>query len=640
METATTESRPPTCSLALRRAHASPVAGRLASLLPGLVAALVVAGLGIADGGYFATAWGPATLVFLVAAALALLVQPRPNLGLRSLAIPALLGLLVLWTLASSAWGSPSEAVPEAERTLVYFSAALALALVLRRGATTGLLIGLWAGSTAVCLYALATRLFPEQLAVFDPIAGYRLSEPIGYWNALGLLASLGTLLALGLVSRAEPLLIRLPAAASVVPLALTCYFTFSRGAWLALAAGLLVALMLDPRRLQLALTTVVVVPWAALAVLLASRSGPLTESGRHTLAAAAVDGRELVAVGVGLALFAAGAVAILAVLEPRVRVARVAHRVGSGALVAGVVALVIGAVLVLGGPAAIARSFAADPTADGAELNDRLFNLSGSGRVAQWRIALDASSEHPVLGFGAGSYERYWLEHRDTPISVRDAHNLYLELLSELGPVGPALMLALFGFTLVIAVRQRHRPLVPIAAAVLVAYMAHAGIDWDWEFPVLTLVALGCAAVIVAEGAERVRQPARWTRIVLLAAVVAVAPIVAVTTFGNRAQAASVEAFGDGDFERAAREAERAERLAPWSVEPLVSLGRAQAAAGDRRAARSTFGRAAAREPTHWRAWLELAAVSNGAQREAALRRARALNPLDGYIHDLEESR
>nr|MBA3380549.1 O-antigen ligase family protein [Actinomycetota bacterium] len=584
METATTESRPPTRSLVLRRAHALPVAGRLASLLPGLVAALVVAGLGIADGGYFATAWGPATLVFLVAAALALLVQLTPNLGLRSLAIPALLGLLVLWILASSAWGSPSEAVPEAERTLVYFSAALALALVLRRGATTGLLIGLWAGSTAVCLYALATRLFPEQLAVFDPIAGYRLSEPIGYWNALGLLAALGALLSFGLAARAESLIVRLFAAATVVPLALTCYFTFSRGAWLALAAGLVVAVLLDPRRLQLGLTLITVGLWPALAVLLASSSGPLTESGSHTLAAAARDGRALAVVGVGLALFAAGTVALIAGLEPRTRIAPATHRAGSVVLVAGVVGVILAGMLALGGPLAIARSFNADSAevqSDYLELNDRLFNLSGTGRVAQWRIALDASSEHPVLGFGAGSYERYWLEHRDTQGSVRDAHNLYLELLSELGPVGPALMLALFGFTLVIAVRQRHRPLVPIAAAVLVAYMAHAGIDWDWEFPVLTLVALGCAAVIVAEGAERVRQPARWTRIVLLAAVVAVAPIVAVTTFGNRAQAASAEAFDDGDLERAAREAERAERLTPWSVEPLVLLGRAQAAGG-----------------------------------------------------------
>ncbi|MBA2425084.1 MAG: hypothetical protein H0V58_06970, partial [Actinobacteria bacterium] len=179
---------------------------------------------------------------------------------------------------------------------------------------------------------------------------------------------------------------------------------------------------------------------------------------------------------------------------------------------------------------------------------------------------------------------------------------------------------------------------LVPIAAAALVAYLARAGIDWDWEFPILTLVALACAGVIVAEGVERPTQLARWGRLALLAAVVALVPVVAVTTFGNRAEAASAEAFDARDFDRAAAEAETAERVAPWSVEPLVLLGRAQAAAGDHLSARVTFMRAAARAPEHWRVWFELAAASKGPRREAALRRARALNPLESQIRDLEE--
>ena len=364
METATTEGRTLIHALEPERVDAPSAATRVVSALPGIAAAGVIVALGFADGGYFATAWGPLTLVFLSFAVVALLVRPQQSVGLRTLAMPALLGLLAIWTLVSSAWGSPSEAVPEVERTLAYLSAALALGLVLRRGATSGVLIGLWAGISVVCLYALATRLFPEQLGVFDRIAGYRLSEPVGYWNALGLLASFGLLLAFGLVARERHLLVRLPAAASAVPLALTCYFTFSRGAWLALAAGLLVALVLDPRRLQLALTVGVIAPWPACAVLIASRSGPLTEEGGHTLAAAAEDGQALAAVGVGLALFAAGAVCVLAALESRVRIAPLARRVGNGAVVAGVAALLVGGVLMLGGPAAIARSFATDDSA------------------------------------------------------------------------------------------------------------------------------------------------------------------------------------------------------------------------------------------------------------------------------------
>ncbi len=638
METATTEGRPPVHLLAPERVDAPPVVERLASALPGLVAALVVAGLGLADGGYFATEWGPATLVFLAAAALTLVLHPRPAIGLRSLALPALLGLLALWALASSAWGSPSEAVPEAERTLLYVSAALALGLVLRRGSTPGLLTGLWAGVTTVGLYAVATRLFPEQLGVFDSIGGYRLSEPVGYWNALGLLASLGMLLALGLVARAERLLVRLVAAASVVPLALTCYFTFSRGAWVALGAGLLVALLVDPRRLQLALAAAAAAPWAVLAVLIASRSGPLTESGGHTMAAAADDGRALMAVGLGLALFAAGAVAILAALEARVRIPPVAHRIGGGVLVSAAVGLVIAGVLVLGGPAAIARSFAADPTTYSSDLDDRLFSLSGSDRVDLWRVARDTASEHSVVGSGAGSFERFWLERRPYEAPNRDAHNLYLEMWAELGPVGLMLILAAFGFPLVLTLRYRHRPFVPIAASTLAAYLSRAVIDWDWEFPVLTLVALVCAGVIVAERVERSSRRSRWGRLALLTAALGLVPVVVVTTLGNRAQAASVEAFDEREFDRAADEARTAERLAPWSVEPLVLLGRAQAGAGNREAARATFRRATERAPEYWRTWLELAAASDGDARAAALRRARALNPLEGHIRDLEE--
>ena len=242
------------------------------------------------------------------------------------------------------------------------------------------------------------------------------------------------------------------------------------------------------------------------------------------------------------------------------------------------------------------------------------------------------------MLGSGAGSFKRYWLEHRPDTASIRDAHTLYLEMLAELGPFGLALILAVFGYPLVLARAGRRRPLVPIAAATLVAYLARAGIDWDWEFPVLTLVALGCASVIVAEAPRRERADSP-RRLALLAAVVVLVPLVAVATVGNRAEAAAAAAFGARDFERSATSREsRAPRAVVGRAArtPRTSTG----GGGDRSAARATFERVVAREPDHWRAWLELAAVSAGAEREAALRRVRALNPLECHIEDLEEVR
>src|SRR5439155_25169898 len=124
---------------------------------------------------------------------------------------------------------------------LVYPVAALAALLLVRRTTVPQLLLGVWAGIALVCVYALATRLFPDRLGTTTAIVGRRLAAPIGYWNALGLLAAIGTLLALGLAARAR-LPVRALAGSSLVVLVPTLLFTFSRGAWLSLAVGVAVA--------------------------------------------------------------------------------------------------------------------------------------------------------------------------------------------------------------------------------------------------------------------------------------------------------------------------------------------------------------------------------------------------------------
>ena len=169
-----------------------------------------------------------------------------------------------------------------------------------------------------------------------------------------------------------------------------------------------------------------------------------------------------------------------------------------------------------------------------------------------------------------------------------------------------------------------------------IVLYAVHASVDWDWEFPVLTLVAIAGAIAITGSGEARPPRSERM-RVALLVLVVALVPLAVLGGLGARAEAASVDAADQRDYERAAYEARRAERLAPWSVEPLLLLGRAQAAAGDRGAARATFERALRREPGNWRLWYELAAVSSGAERRAAVREARALNPLESLLDALE---
>jgi len=160
-----------------------------------------VAGLGAVDGGYFPGDWGLATLAFTLVAASAVLVADLPRPGRLELAFLGGLSALSVWALVSTAW-SPGAAAPvlEAERGLLYVAAAAAAILLLSfREAFAALLGGVLAGAVAVALYALATRLFPGRIGgAYDPSSGYQLAEPLGYWNALGLLTAVAILLAGG----------------------------------------------------------------------------------------------------------------------------------------------------------------------------------------------------------------------------------------------------------------------------------------------------------------------------------------------------------------------------------------------------------------------------------------------------------
>ncbi len=133
--------------------------------------------------------------------------------------------------------------------------------------------------------------------------------------------------------------------------------------------------------------------------------------------------------------------------------------------------------------------------------------------RPSYWRVALEDAGMHPLLGSGAGSFDDVWIANRPIPANVRDAHSLYLEVLAELGPVGLGLLLALLAAPLVGAVRARREPLVAAAAAGYAVYLVHAGLDWDWEYPVVTLAGLACGAglLIAARGASDL--PGTWTR-------------------------------------------------------------------------------------------------------------------------------
>jgi hypothetical protein len=470
--------------------------------------ALVLAGptaLAFFSGAYFegprvwagAVAWGCVIALIAVGAQL-----PRgrwPRLALGGLAA------LAAWSLASIAWAPiAGDAYQAAQIVVLYTGALLAAALVLRDPAARRLTEPVLAlGAAVVVGYGLAGRLAPGVLHYARSVSAQgRLEQPLTYWNAMGELAALGLVLCARLAGDvARPRAVRALAAAAAAPLGLGLYASFSRGALFAALAGLVALLALAPRREQL--TGLVVAVAAAVVTAAAvsplhgvtSLSGPLAHREHQGLVALAV-------------VVVAGALAAGAQLAA-------GARVRPGSLPASPLVArrgVIATVLVLAGLAVAIVVGAHESSGANQNLSggaSRLVSLR-SNRFDYWHVALRAFVLEPLHGVGAGNWQVYWLRWRTVQEFAADAHSLPLQTLAELGIVGVLALAAFLGGLLGAAGRALRARSAPVGAvAGLVTYLAHAPLDWDWEMPAVTLVALALAGLVMSVADDGEAAPA-----------------------------------------------------------------------------------------------------------------------------------
>ena len=557
-----------------------------------------VGGLALAQGGYFPRASGATSVLALWAIAFGLLLVPIVRLSRLALTMVAGLGALVAWTALSLIWSlDPAQTVIEAERGLTYLAVLGGLLLFLRPASIEVVLAAVAAACTLVSVQALAGRLLSGE-------TGEALEGPIGYSGSLGLLAAMGALLALGIAARAPTPLGRGLAGFALVPLAATLALSGSRAAYVAFAVGLAAAVALAPERRALL---------GAAALLLAPALAAW---------AAANDPAATGAAFAGLLLLLAGATALVASRRLSFRPAPVVAALALGVLAAGWVA-VAPAAQPHPEPGPAARAFDARRAADSLEVRREL-----------WEVAWRTARKEPLLGAGAGSFGRAWFEHRRSPRPARDAHSLYLETLAELGVVGAGLMLLVLAVPLLAGVRAQRLPLVPAALGAYVAFLAHAGIHWDWEMPALTLAALACGAALLAaatpvEGAPRLGP---WPRVLGVGAVLVASALAFAGVVGHAALTRGEAAARAGAPREAAEHARTAARWQPWSGEPWRLLGEAQLADGDAARARASFRKGLRRDPGSWRLWADLSRASRGERRHLAAMRAERLNP--GWRH------
>jgi hypothetical protein len=95
--------------------------------------------------------------------------------------------------------------------------------------------------------------------------------------------------------------------------------------------------------------------------------------------------------------------------------------------------------------------------------------------------------------------YQTVWEQRRPYAGYNLNAHSLYLQAMAELGIPGLVLLALLVGVVLGGLAVRAHGPRRSLYGALLAAgvvWALHAGVDWDWEMPVITVPFFAAAGV------------------------------------------------------------------------------------------------------------------------------------------------
>jgi hypothetical protein len=621
--------------------------------LPG---ALVVF-LSFNAGGYFPGTPALVAVFLLLCLAARILAAERPFEGFT----PALgvcagaLCLYALWALISASWSDSTwRASVEFDRALLYLVAVVFFGSFRRTGSRVRWMTrGIALGILVVCIVGLISRVLPEVWPIAPNLGENRLSYPLTYWNALGLMGSIGIILGFHFASsRSEPVAVRVAGAAAVPILVTTVFFTLSRGAILAGAAGLLVYLPLSrPRALLSGLLSTV--PPSVVALVVSYNADHLTGDD-PTSSAAVAEGHDVarvlvacVVVALVLRLILIGLDARMDRLRPPPEIRRpLLASIGAAAVITTVVLVVA-----LHVPSYVSDQY--DRFVNGATVNNstktRLTDPGNNGRVDQWKVAVNEGFDPDKLhGQGGGTFELVWQRERPrklATLTVHDGHSLYVETLSDLGAVGFVLVLALV-FTILYGFAARlggpNRTLYAALFGAGVAWALHAGVDWDWEMPAVTLwfFALGGAALAAPTRRLRVTSsPPLIARAGVCVGLVLLAIVPARVAISQGKMDQAVQTFlRDGDCPQVIQQTDDSISAVGSRPDTYRLKGYCQARLGRTSEAVSSMRQAVDRDPENWefRYSLAVAQAAAGMDPRPAAREALRLNPLQSATSDL----
>jgi O-antigen ligase len=639
-----------------RREGAGGIPAQVTSLLIGAAFAGVAFGAkGGSDLG--SLTWVEIALIIVSALVVALAVMHgrRDELDggtslLAFVALAALTTLSLLWSIA------PDLTWIEANRTLTYlvvFAAGIALAR-LAPGSWSVLLKGLLLGATAIIGYALASRVWPSNLAANEIYA--RIGQPYSYWNAVGVTAALAIPPTVWLGARRSG---HAPANAVAYPLLglliVALFLSYSRGALGAAVVALIIWFAFVPLRVRsLAVLGVSVVGAVPVIVWALSRDA-------FTKDLVPLSVRESAAGEFGLLLLTMIAVLLAIGLIIGFRVSREApsprirRRVGlaavSFAILVPLVAFTSVAFSQRGLTGTISNRFHAltSETATTSGGPQRLTQTSSS-RGRYWRNAGHIFAAHPLHGTGAGTFGTARLRYRKDVLVARHAHGFFAQTMADMGILGLLVVLAFAAAWLAAVFRTtggrlrfwRPRPggavpwdaeRVGVTALALSALVfgLHSSIDWTWFVPGCAVMGIFAAGFVAGRGPvtalagagtqaapqlpRNVRSwlwPKEPVRVGAAAAIALVAILCAwAVDQPERSDSATQDALAlvaQGKFKAALSKADHAHNLNPLSPKPLLVRAAVQDSAGDTKDALATLESAVIQQPSNPQLWQKLA--------------------------------
>lgn len=599
---------------------------------PPLLAAIVVSGLVAIASALWAPrssrSWGAGTV-------------------LAALAIVVVTGLSITWSV------SPESSWFETNRTFAYVAVLVAGAAGARLapGRWQAPLGGVLLGTTVVCVWALLTKVFPENLP--DELVFARLQEPIGYWNAVGAVAAFALVLSLWLGTRRDGYR---PLNALAYPIAgvavLTLLLSYSRGGLAAAGVGIAFWLVLSPRRLHSLLILVVGLLGGGTVAIWTFAKADLSTDKVVFLA------REAAGTQLGVLLLVA--LVFLLIVGLVIEFATVFAGVGTperrrlGTTVAVAVAMIplagVGLLATsergLTGSISNAYTQITDPPVALPAGDPSRLTAVQSTRSNYWRQAFRLYDQQKLRGVGAGGFASVQSRARENDGAVaRHAHGWVPQTMADTGWLGMLVQLSLALAWLIAAARAvglrgplrsgartPERDGIAAAIGVVAAFAVTSVADWNWFIPAVTLPMMLLAGWVAGRGAEAAFAGGGLgvrTRLRLLSPRVGVALVVAiVTAIGAfslvqpwRAERATDDALatlaeagaqtGPRKAEllrAAAQEARRASDRDPLSTAALRARATIQVAAGDVDGARALYMETIDLEPAAPASWEFLA--------------------------------